>query len=194
MLTLAKQNDNGLSLKNTDAIEYLRWMQQEAAKYDMSIGVKNSLDILNDVSSFVDFAVKDPTVPSSKAVLYSVRSVPNAWNFRAKQSTTSRISSSARAPEKRPSAYHLPEVCRQVYSETATLAYKLNMFILGASQVLSPNWATMLLPAQREAITRIKPEPRYLMLLVDMYATRTHLRGQTQPSLRTIIVSDWLID
>jgi hypothetical protein len=95
---------------------------------------------------------------------------------------------------KQPSAFHRPEVCRQVYSETATLAYKLNMFILGASQVLSPNWATMLLPAQREAITRIEPEPRYLMLLVDMYATRTHLRGQTQPSLRTIIVSDWLID
>jgi len=31
--------------------------------------------------------------------------------------------------QKRPSAFHLPEVCRQLYSETATLGYALNTFM-----------------------------------------------------------------
>ncbi|KAF1936374.1 endo alpha-1,4 polygalactosaminidase precursor, partial [Clathrospora elynae] len=53
------QNDNGLNLKSTDAIDYMRWMQHEATKYNMKIGLKNSLNILNDVSSFVDFAVNE---------------------------------------------------------------------------------------------------------------------------------------
>ena len=31
-------------------------------------------------------------------------------------------------------AFHFPEVCRQIYAETATLAYAINTFILPSSQ------------------------------------------------------------
>ncbi|KAF2253222.1 carbohydrate-binding module family 1 protein [Trematosphaeria pertusa] len=53
------QNDNGLNLKDTDAISYVQWMQQEAAKYNMDIGLKNSIDIIDRVSTIVDFAVNE---------------------------------------------------------------------------------------------------------------------------------------
>ncbi|KAH7408108.1 glycoside hydrolase superfamily [Phaeosphaeria sp. MPI-PUGE-AT-0046c] len=53
------QNDNGLNLRSTDAIDYMRWMQQEAAKYNMKIGLKNSLDIVNDLALIMDFAVNE---------------------------------------------------------------------------------------------------------------------------------------
>ncbi|KAH9873408.1 hypothetical protein IAQ61_004031, partial [Plenodomus lingam] len=56
---VSQQNDNGLNLKNTDAIAYMQWMHDEAAKYNMQIGLKNSLDILNNVSSIIDFAVNE---------------------------------------------------------------------------------------------------------------------------------------
>ncbi|CAN9366391.1 unnamed protein product [Alternaria alternata] len=64
------QNDNGLNLKNTDAIDYVRWMQQEAAKYDMRIGLKNSLDILSDVSPIVDFAVNEQCAQHGECQAY----------------------------------------------------------------------------------------------------------------------------
>jgi hypothetical protein len=54
-----QQNDNGLNLRNTDAIDYMRWMQKEAAQYGMKIGLKNSLDIVNDLASIMDFAVNE---------------------------------------------------------------------------------------------------------------------------------------
>ncbi|KAF2847813.1 carbohydrate-binding module family 1 protein [Plenodomus tracheiphilus IPT5] len=65
------QNDNGLNLKNTDAVAYMRWMHDEAAKYGMQIGLKNSLDILNDVSSFVDFAVNEQCAQLGECSTYA---------------------------------------------------------------------------------------------------------------------------
>ena len=38
-----QQNDNGLNLRNTDAIDYMRWMQQTAAALGMKIGLKKQL-------------------------------------------------------------------------------------------------------------------------------------------------------
>ncbi|KAL1794719.1 hypothetical protein ACET3X_006535 [Alternaria dauci] len=64
------QNDNGLNLKNTDAIDYVRWMQQEAAKYNMRIGLKNSLDILKDVSPIIDFAVNEQCAQQGECQVY----------------------------------------------------------------------------------------------------------------------------
>jgi hypothetical protein len=48
----------------------------------------------------------------------------------------------------------LPPVCRQIYVETATLAYSTNTFVVprGASQT---KWIEALLPAQRNAITKV---------------------------------------
>jgi hypothetical protein len=51
-------------------------------------------------------------------------------------------------------AFHLPEVCRQIYSETAILAYKSNAFQIG---FLHGPWIERLLPAQRDVITSVQP-------------------------------------
>ncbi|KAH3945546.1 alpha-galactosidase [Parastagonospora nodorum] len=53
------QNDNGLKLTSSDAINYMLWMQAEAKKYNMKIGLKNSLDIVSSLASTVDFAVNE---------------------------------------------------------------------------------------------------------------------------------------
>jgi hypothetical protein len=48
----------------------------------------------------------------------------------------------------------LPPVCRQIYVETATLAFSTNTFMVprGASRT---KWIEALLPAQRNAITKV---------------------------------------
>ncbi|KAF1835456.1 hypothetical protein BDW02DRAFT_289030 [Decorospora gaudefroyi] len=53
------QNNNGLNLKPTDSIAYMRFLQTEASKHSMKIGLKNSLDILPDVTPIIDFAVNE---------------------------------------------------------------------------------------------------------------------------------------
>jgi hypothetical protein len=60
------------------------------------------------------------------------------------------------------SAFHLPEVCRQVYAETATLAYSTNTFLLSPS---GSGWIRTLSLTQRRAITRVELSsylPEYL--------------------------------
>ncbi|KAJ4345268.1 uncharacterized protein N0V89_011398 [Didymosphaeria variabile] len=56
---LLQQNDNGLSLKSQDAIDYVKWMATEAQKFNMEIGLKNSLDIVDALTPTVDFAVNE---------------------------------------------------------------------------------------------------------------------------------------
>lgn len=46
-------------------------MQREAAKYNMKIGLKNSLDIINSVSSFVDFAVNEQCAQLGECQAYA---------------------------------------------------------------------------------------------------------------------------
>lgn len=63
-----------------------------------------------------------------------------------------------------PMAFHLPEVCRQIYSETATLAYKLNTFQVGCPDAA---WVQNLLPAQRVAIRAVEPSA----MIAEAYTT-----------------------
>lgn len=46
-------------MKSANAIDYICCVQREAVNYGMQIGLKNNLDILNIVSSIVDFAVNE---------------------------------------------------------------------------------------------------------------------------------------
>lgn len=48
----------------------MRWMKQEAAKYNMKIGLKNSLDIVNDLSSIMDFAVNEQCAALGECRVY----------------------------------------------------------------------------------------------------------------------------
>jgi hypothetical protein len=54
-------------------------------------------------------------------------------------------------------AFHLPEVCRQIYIETATLSYSSNVFLVDEESLMCKNWAKgEILLAQRDAITRVE--------------------------------------
>ncbi|KAH8725337.1 glycoside hydrolase superfamily [Phaeosphaeriaceae sp. PMI808] len=64
------QNDNGLNLRNTDAIDYMKWMKQEAAKYGMQIGLKNSVDIVNTLAPIMDFAVNEQCAQLGECRVY----------------------------------------------------------------------------------------------------------------------------
>jgi hypothetical protein len=67
-------------------------------------------------------------------------------------------------------AFHLPEVSRQVYSETATLGYKLNTFIIDFDMAGNKEHMEALLPGQREAITTLMPETHFFEAYVqDLY-------------------------
>lgn len=48
-----------VKFSENDAVKYLKFMADEAAKYGMSIGLKNSLTIVPKVKSFVQFAVNE---------------------------------------------------------------------------------------------------------------------------------------
>jgi hypothetical protein len=59
------------------------------------------------------------------------------------------------------SAFHLPEVCRQIYAETATLAYSTNTFLLCSHDPFWLPWIRALSLTQREAITSIELRDLY---------------------------------
>jgi hypothetical protein len=59
------------------------------------------------------------------------------------------------------SAFHLLQVCRQVYTETATLAYSTNTFLIGLHPDGPLSWIRALSLVQREAITRVELEWYY---------------------------------
>ncbi|KND86404.1 hypothetical protein TOPH_08948 [Tolypocladium ophioglossoides CBS 100239] len=53
------QNDNGLGLTADDSISFVTFLAGEAAKYNMSIGLKNAADIIPTVLNLMDFSVNE---------------------------------------------------------------------------------------------------------------------------------------
>lgn len=84
-----------------------------------------------------------------------------------------------------PTAFHLPEVSHQIYSETALLAYSKNTFFLTGSFWYYKTWATRLRPAQRNAITSVEIEPSYLPHLIA-YPLRKSLKQRLQGALQAL--------
>jgi hypothetical protein len=81
-------------------------------------------------------------------------------------------------------AFHLPEVCRKVYSETATLAYKLNTFFIGF------DWfevGVFLLAAQKKSVTIVMPAPVFLKCYIK--GTCHGALKEMFPNLKRIEVS-----
>jgi hypothetical protein len=90
--------------------------------------------------------------------------------------------------------FQLPAVCRQIYSETATLGSKLNTFVIDSSiNDETQNWANGLLPAYRKAITHVEPDPQYLYRLIFGFNMKS-LRSRGFPGLTTIVVSSSAVD
>jgi hypothetical protein len=60
-------------------------------------------------------------------------------------------------PIRKLGAFHLPEVCRQIYIETATQAYSSNIFLAGIDALSCKNWAREKFSlAQRDAVARVE--------------------------------------
>ena len=52
-------NDNGLELKRQDGIAYLRFLATEAHARGLSIGLKNSLDLVSELVTSFDWALNE---------------------------------------------------------------------------------------------------------------------------------------
>ena len=90
---------------------------------------------------------------------------------------------------KQKSSFHLPEVCRQIYSETATLAYHINTFLL-SDEGYNPKWtwAKYLTKRQRNAITSIRMS--YCDIKYFVHGAPQSLTARTFPNLERIWITE----
>ncbi|KAM5352178.1 hypothetical protein ACJ41O_004901 [Fusarium nematophilum] len=65
------QNDNGLGLTAADSISYIKFLSAEAAKYNMSTGLKNAGDIIKSVLPYVAFSVNEQCVEYSECETFA---------------------------------------------------------------------------------------------------------------------------
>ncbi|KZZ94373.1 Glycoside hydrolase, superfamily [Moelleriella libera RCEF 2490] len=65
------QNDNGLGLTRDDAVAFVRFLQGETARYNMSLGLKNAGDIIADVLDVVDFSVNEQCVQHGECATFA---------------------------------------------------------------------------------------------------------------------------
>jgi hypothetical protein len=78
-------------------------------------------------------------------------------------------------PVRQRGAFHLPEVCRQIYIETATLAYSSNIFLVDSDSLSCQNWARKKISlAQRDAIVRVEMD--YGALFKQLFGVPASLR------------------
>lgn len=92
---------------------------------------------------------------------------------------------------KTPSAFHLPEVCRHIYAETALMSYRGNVFIYDVRHLKPMN---RLLLVQRRAITSIEPYAEALEELTSSTGYPGSVSWKLLPSLVTIYVSNVAIE
>ncbi|KAF4962415.1 hypothetical protein FSARC_9524 [Fusarium sarcochroum] len=65
------QNKNGLGLTKKDSIDYIKFLATEAAKYNMSTGLKNAGDIISSVLPYVQFSVNEQCVEYSECETFA---------------------------------------------------------------------------------------------------------------------------
>lgn len=80
-------------------------------------------------------------------------------------------------------SFHLPEVCRQIYSEAALTAYQQNIFMFESTS----EWFDCLRAVQRKAIESV--EIGAGRLYATMKISQVVLMTNTLPNLRYILVS-----
>lgn len=102
-----------------------------------------------------------------------------------------RIDSDKTIVEEVPSAFHLPEVCRQIYSEAALLGFKLNTFLISHWSSYSDLGRRQIFLGQRECITTVRLMPD------SFFRTRFQgksLRNNGFPNLTRVEASLDLVD
>lgn len=117
---------------------------------------------------------------------------------------TTPCTSYRRQKERLPAAFHLPEVCRQIYSETALTAYTHSTFIVGEDCLTFQNDLNFLQNAQRRAISSIEPDYKALAYRVKQQidhdrriridpssrlAPNKTFKWRYFPNLKTIVVT-----
>ena len=96
-------------------------------------------------------------------------------------------------PERVTAAFRLPEVCRQIYSETALISYKENAFRLYDRGCLRK--LLELKPAQKNAITTLEASPGFLADLVESYYGTIYLEFEEDIELfKKLRVKDFTMD
>lgn len=100
------------------------------------------------------------------------------------------MSDHLREPTKIPSAFHLPETCRQIYSETALSAYSHSTFTFGREFLNSRNGITRLKAVQRKAIKSVELSPDATAHCVETKDLRfiKPLKRTYFPNLGTFVV------
>jgi hypothetical protein len=64
------ERGGGLSLKRLDSVQFVQWMSQITAKYNLAVGLKNAMELLSDVSKNVQFAVNEECVKNNECTKY----------------------------------------------------------------------------------------------------------------------------
>lgn len=91
-------------------------------------------------------------------------------------------------PAPLPTAFHIPEVCRQIYSETATLAYSLNIFVLcgGAFEVWTKQMQDF--PAHMCAVQNVEMNAYILCAIYERKSANFGwIHRRTRPTGRTLL-------
>lgn len=86
-------------------------------------------------------------------------------------------------------AFRLPEVSRQIYSETVLTAYSENTFIYDTAHWTYRNATTRLMIAQRRAIVSIEPDPQTFSTMVLPSRHHGNVWRKRLPNVRTIFVT-----
>jgi len=103
--------------------------------------------------------------------------------------TTGHAQTSLHDDTRQLTAFHLPEVCRQMYCDTATLAYQRHTFMVDDYDMGDKDeLLSSLLPAQRNAITAMAPaSPFFESYISDPDSHRKAFR-RSFPNLERIVV------
>ncbi|KAL2072988.1 hypothetical protein VTL71DRAFT_10312 [Oculimacula yallundae] len=63
--------NNTISLTRSELVEYMKWMASQASSLNLAIGLKNSMDILPDLTSVMQFAVNEQCAAFGECNSYS---------------------------------------------------------------------------------------------------------------------------
>ncbi len=63
-------HDTGFSLKQSDTVNFLRWLSTEAHRRGLTVGLKNGIEILSQVAGAMDFAVNEQCHEYSECSAY----------------------------------------------------------------------------------------------------------------------------
>jgi hypothetical protein len=114
----------------------------------------------------------------------STKSVHRAWR------KGGAINLHAHFGRRLPAAFHLPEVSRQIYSETATLAYHTNTFAVDHMMMYKGSeWTKCLLSVQKAGVTAIAPTGDAVHYYFRPALNRTQIFTDIFPNLRRVEIS-----